>query len=200
MNSPLQGVQADPFHPASLEQWLLPTSLEWMGADMATARGGVADRPTGFHYEPTVITGCSADMEIMRKEIFGPVLPIQAVSGLDEAIALANDSEYGLTSSIFTKDLNAAMHACRELRFGETYVNREHFEAMQGFHAGRRKSGIGGADGKHGLYEYTETHGMYMQNRALRFLLVVLRVVVTAGESSLSPVVPPFLRRLSCPA
>lgn len=51
-----------------------------------------------------------------------------------------------------------------ELQFGETYVNREHFEAMQGFHAGRRKSGIGGADGKHGLYEFTETHVVYMQH------------------------------------
>lgn len=126
--------------------------------------GRKADRPSGFHYEPTVITHCRADMEIMRKEIFGPVLPIQVVDSLDEAVALSNDSEYGLTSSIFTQDLNAAMRACRDLRFGETYVNREHFEAMQGFHAGRRKSGIGGADGKHGLYEYTETHVVYMQH------------------------------------
>jgi len=126
--------------------------------------GCKADRPSGYHYEPTVITGCRADMEIMRKEIFGPVLPIQVVDSLDEAVALSNDSEYGLTSSIFTRDLNAAMRACRDLRFGETYVNREHFEAMQGFHAGRRKSGIGGADGKHGLYEYTETHVVYMQH------------------------------------
>jgi lactaldehyde dehydrogenase / glycolaldehyde dehydrogenase len=126
--------------------------------------GRKADRPAGFHYEPTLITGCTADMEIMRKEIFGPVLPVQVVDSLDEAVALSNDSEYGLTSSIFTQDLNAAMRACRDLRFGETYVNREHFEAMQGFHAGRRKSGIGGADGKHGLYEYTETHVVYMQH------------------------------------
>jgi len=126
--------------------------------------GRKADRPSGYHYEPTLITGCSANMEIMRKEIFGPVLPIQVVDGLDEAIALSNDSDYGLTSSIFTRDINAAMKACRELRFGETYVNREHFEAMQGFHAGRRKSGIGGADGKHGLYEFTETHVVYMQH------------------------------------
>ncbi|MDY0034875.1 MAG: aldehyde dehydrogenase [Zoogloea oleivorans] len=126
--------------------------------------GRKADRPAGFHYEPTLITGCTADMEIMRKEIFGPVLPVQVVDSLDEAIALSNDSEYGLTSSIFTQDLNAAMRACRDLRFGETYVNREHFEAMQGFHAGSRKSGIGGADGKHGLYEYTETHVVYMQH------------------------------------
>jgi len=126
--------------------------------------GGRAEVPRGYHYQPTVLTNCRSDMEIMRKEIFAPVLPIQAVDGVDEAIALANDSEYGLTSSIFTNDLNTAMRATRALRFGETYINREHFEAMQGFHAGRRKSGIGGADGKHGLYEYTETHIVYMQH------------------------------------
>ena len=127
--------------------------------------GQVADRAVGHHYEPTVLVDCNHDMDIMRTETFGPVLPIQAVDSLDEAIRYANDSEYGLTSSIFTNDLNAAMHACRELKFGETYVNREHFEAMQGFHAGRRKSGIGGADGKHGLYEYMETQAIYMQTR-----------------------------------
>jgi len=89
---------------------------------------------------------------------------VQIVDSLDEAIAEANDSDFGLTSSIFTTSLNAAMQAVRDLRFGETYVNREHFEAMQGFHAGRRKSGIGGADGKHGLYEYMETHVAYIQH------------------------------------
>ncbi len=56
------------------------------------------------------------------------------------------------------------MKASRELSFGETYINRENFEAMQGFHAGNRKSGIGGADGKHGLYEYTSTHVVYIQS------------------------------------
>lgn len=131
------------------------------GAQVLTG-GKVADKP-GYHYEPTVLFGVKSDMEVMTKELFGPVLPIQEVGDLDEAIALANDSDYGLTSSIFTRDINAAWKAVRELSFGETYINREHFEAMQGFHAGRRKSGIGGADGKHGLYEYTETHVVYMQ-------------------------------------
>lgn len=102
-------------------------------------------------------------MDIMRIETFGPVLPIQIVDSLDEAIQCANDSEYGLTSSIYTNNINAALKASRELKFGETYINRENFEAMQGFHAGRRKSGIGGADGKHGLYEFTETHVVYIQ-------------------------------------
>jgi len=132
------------------------------GATVVTG-GKRADLGQGFHYEPTLITGARAEMDIMRKEIFGPVLPIQAVDSLDEAIALANDSDFGLTSSIFTRNINSAMQAVRELRFGETYVNREHFEAMQGFHAGRKKSGIGGADGKHGLYEFTETHVVYLQ-------------------------------------
>jgi lactaldehyde dehydrogenase/glycolaldehyde dehydrogenase len=134
------------------------------GAQLALG-GKIADRGAGHHYEPTVLVDCSHDMDIMRSETFGPVLPIQAIDSLDEGIRYANDSEYGLTSSIFTNDLNAAMQACRELKFGETYINREHFEAMQGFHAGRRKSGIGGADGKHGLYEYMETQAVYLQTK-----------------------------------
>ncbi|QID19253.1 aldehyde dehydrogenase [Nitrogeniibacter mangrovi] len=126
--------------------------------------GSVAPTEQGFHYLPTVLFDCRHDMEVMRAEIFGPVLPIQVVDGLDEAIALSNDSDYGLTSSIFSRDLAEVMQACNGLKFGETYVNREHFEAMQGFHAGRRHSGIGGADGKHGLLEYTETQVVYMQH------------------------------------
>ena len=99
----------------------------------------------------------------MREEIFGPVLPVMTFRTLDEAIALANDSDYGLTSSLYTRDLNTAMLALRKLRFGETYINRENFEAMQGFHAGWRKSGVGGADGRHGLEEYLQTHVAYLQ-------------------------------------
>ncbi|GAA5543682.1 aldehyde dehydrogenase [Brucella tritici] len=127
--------------------------------------GKISSLPTGNHYEPTILTGATAAMDIMRKETFGPVLPVQAVKNLDDAIALANDTEYGLTSSIYTNNINAALRASRELKFGETYINRENFEAMQGFHAGRKKSGIGGADGKHGLYEFTETHVIYIQEQ-----------------------------------
>lgn len=117
----------------------------------------------GYYYEPTVLGNCRHDMEIVRKEIFGPVIPIVTFDGLDQAIAYANDSDLGLTSSIYTSDINAAMRACNELKFGETYINRENFEALQGFHAGWRKSGIGGADGKHGLYEFMHTHVVYLQ-------------------------------------
>ena len=76
--------------------------------------------------------------------------------------AASIDCEYGLTSSIFTRNLDSAMRAANELKFGETYVNREQFEAMQGFHAGWRKSGIGGADGSHGVEEFLQTRVVYM--------------------------------------
>jgi lactaldehyde dehydrogenase/glycolaldehyde dehydrogenase len=131
----------------------------------ATAVTGGKRAPVegGYYYEPTVLAGCQQDMEIVRREIFGPVIPVIRFDDLDEAIAFANESDFGLTSSIYTRDLNVALRACREIRFGETYINRENFEAMQGFHAGWRKSGIGGADGKHGLYEFMQTHVVYMQ-------------------------------------
>ena len=132
------------------------------GANVVTG-GGRGAGEGGFYFEPTVVTGVRQDMEIIRREVFGPVVPIVTFEDLDEAIALANDSDYGLTSSIYTRDLNVALRACQEIRFGETYINRENFEAMQGFHAGWRKSGVGGADGKHGLYEFTQTHVVYIQ-------------------------------------
>ena len=121
------------------------------------------DRKIGYYYPPTVLTHCAHKSAIMQQEIFGPVLPMTTFTDLDEVIALANDCEYGLTSSIYTQNLDVAMRACQELRFGETYINREHREARQGFHAGWRKSGVGGADGKHGLEEYLQTHVAYVQ-------------------------------------
>lgn len=136
------------------------------GATVVT--GGKRAGEIGFFFEPTLITNVTQSMRIMQEETFGPVLPVLKFSSLEEAIALANDSEYGLTSSIFTTNINTVMTALRGLKFGETYVNRENFEAMQGFHAGWRKSGIGGADGRHGLEEYLQTHVAYIEYQPAR--------------------------------
>ncbi|RXP59390.1 aldehyde dehydrogenase [Lutibacter sp. HS1-25] len=115
----------------------------------------------GYFYEPTLLTNCTQQMEIIQEEVFGPVLPIMKFGTLEEAIALSNDCQFGLTSSIFSENYNNIMRATNGLHFGETYVNREHFEAIQGFHAGWKKSGIGGADGKHGMEEYLHTRVVY---------------------------------------
>ncbi|WP_373778720.1 aldehyde dehydrogenase [Glaesserella sp.] len=125
--------------------------------------GGKAVEGKGYYFEPTVIDNVDNSMDILRSEIFGPVIPVATFDTTDEVIALANDCEYGLTSSVYTQNINKAMKIVSRLKFGETYVNRENFEAMQGFHAGWRKSGIGGADGKHGLEEYLQTHVVYLQ-------------------------------------
>lgn len=149
---------------ASVERLqLLVDDARKKGAELVTGGSGSA-AGEGCYFKPTVLTKTSADMHILQREIFGPVVLVDPVDDLDEAIAKANDSEYGLSSSIFTSNLNSAMHAISRLKFGETYVNRENFEAIQGFHAGVRRSGIGGADGKHGLYEYTHTQVAYIQS------------------------------------
>ena len=124
--------------------------------------GGHRVGEKGYFYAATLLDDCRQDMDIIHEETFGPVIPLVEFDTIDQAIAWANDCEYGLASSIFTKDLNIATKACRELEFGETYINREHFEAIQGFHAGVKKSGIGGADGKHGVEEYLVTHVTYL--------------------------------------
>ena len=167
-----QTVVGDPFAPetemgplvSKRQRELVHAAVERAVQDGAelTCGGTAYEGKAGYYYRPTVLTRCRQDTAIMQQETFGPVLPIATFRHFDEAIEDANDCEYGLTSSIYTRSLDIAMRASNELKFGETYVNRENFEAMQGFHAGWRKSGIGGADGKHGLEEYLQTHVVYM--------------------------------------
>jgi len=124
--------------------------------------GGHRIGDKGYFYEATVLDDVKQDFDIVHEETFGPVLPLIEFEDLDQVIEWANDCEYGLASSVFTKDIDTATRVCRELQFGETYINRMHFEAIQGFHAGVKKSGIGGADGKRGLDEYFVTHVVYL--------------------------------------
>ncbi|QDY45825.1 aldehyde dehydrogenase [Planococcus glaciei] len=132
------------------------------GATVATG-GERPDFGGGFFYKPTILTNVKHDSAIIRDEIFGPVLPVATFKTLDEAIEKANDTVYGLSSSVYTNDLNEAMRVVNEMKFGETYVNRENFEAIQGYHAGMRQSGLGGADGKHGMEDFLATQVVYMQ-------------------------------------
>jgi aldehyde dehydrogenase (NAD+) len=85
------------------------------------ARSGSLDK--GFFHEPTIFTGVTPDMRIAREEIFGPVMSVLPVQSLEQAIEIVNQSEYGLSASIFTRDINRAFQAMRDVDTGILYVN-----------------------------------------------------------------------------
>ena len=123
-------------------------------------REGAFER--GHWYEPTVMTHTQPDMAIMREEIFGPIVPVVRVRDFEEALALANDSDYGLSAYLYTSDMRRLMRAVDELHFGEIYVNRGIGELVQGFHHGYRRSGLGGEDGIYGIEGYLQKKTLYV--------------------------------------
>ncbi len=116
----------------------------------------------GYWFEPTVLTGTTNDMDIIQREVFGPVLPIQPFDDFEEVVGLANDSEYGLSAYLFTSNLHKAMRAIDEVNFGEVYINKIGPEQLQGFHTGYRLSGIGGDDGPYGYEKYLRRKTVYL--------------------------------------
>ena len=116
----------------------------------------------GYWFKPMILTEATNDMEIMRDEVFGVVSPIMRISSYEEALRLANDSDYGLSAYLFTKNMRNIQRAVGELHFGELYINRTMGEARQGFHNGFRKSGTGGEDGKYGMENYLEKKTCYV--------------------------------------
>jgi len=116
----------------------------------------------GYWFEPTVITGATNSMKIMQEEIFGPVAPIARIENFEEALRLANESEFGLAAYLFTNDMRRIQRAVLELDFGEIYVNRPIGEQRQGFHNGFKLSGTGGEDGKYGIENYLQKKTFYV--------------------------------------
>jgi 1-pyrroline dehydrogenase len=117
--------------------------------------GGVRpDRP-GFYYEPTVIAGPDQKSEIIQDEIFGPVVTVQRFSDEETAVQWANDTPFGLASSVFTTDIGKAMRVAKALDFGHVWIN-EHFTlASEVPHGGVKQSGWGKDGSKYALEDYT---------------------------------------------
>jgi lactaldehyde dehydrogenase/glycolaldehyde dehydrogenase len=165
VGDPTGGVDMGPLvSAAQLDKSLaaVATAVE-QGAEVVTGGG----RPTGdafargYWQEPTVLRNVEPGHRVMTEETFGPVTPIVGVDSIEEAVRIANDSRYGLSAYLFSRDYQTVMRTVDELQFGEIYINRTLGESVQAHHTGYKESGIGGEDGKWGLLRYTQIKTAY---------------------------------------
>jgi succinate-semialdehyde dehydrogenase/glutarate-semialdehyde dehydrogenase len=119
-------------------------------------RGGHPIDGAGYFYAPTVLTDVPADARLLREEIFGPVAPIAAFSTDDEAIAAANNTEYGLVAYLFTSNLNRALRVTEALETGMVGLNQGMVSNPAAPFGGVKQSGIGREGGREGINEYLE--------------------------------------------
>ncbi len=134
------------------------------GANIAVG-GGIPTDPAlakGFFVEPTLFVGVQNTMRIAQEEIFGPVLAIMKYRTVDEAIAMANDSIYGLGGGVWSRDNEKAMQVARRLRAGTVWINEWHLISEKAPFGGYKQSGIGREFGIEGLKEYTETKHLHI--------------------------------------
>ena len=116
----------------------------------------------GFFIEPTIFAGVNNDMRIAREEVFGPVLAAIPFDEPEEALAIANDSEFGLAAGVWTADMRLALKMSEQLEAGSVWVNTYRDISYTTPFGGYKKSGIGRENGVAGIYEYLQTKAVWL--------------------------------------